>query len=93
MNDRLINGPQGSMRLTDDRNLWVNNIPAVQEEVVPYINGDSSFDNQFREFVDAIATGRTPPQSSAEEARTVVALMEQPTHPKRPGSPSTSTPT
>ncbi|ABG99257.1 probable NADH-dependent oxidoreductase (plasmid) [Rhodococcus jostii RHA1] len=75
VNDRLINGPQGSMRLTDDRNLWVNNIPAVQEEVVPYINGDSSFDNQFREFVDAIATGRTP-QSSAEEARTVVALME-----------------
>lgn len=75
VNDRLINGPLGSMRLTDDRNLWVNNAQTVTEEVTSYINGDSSFNIQFREFVDAVRTGRAP-QSSAEEARTVVALME-----------------
>ncbi|KXX61623.1 Gfo/Idh/MocA family protein [Rhodococcus sp. LB1] len=75
VNDRLINGPKGSMRLTDDRNLWLNNTQTVTEELTPYINGDSSFNNQFREFVDAIRKGRVP-QSSAEEARSVVALME-----------------
>lgn len=75
VNDRWINGPAGSMQLGDDRNLSINGKMTVQQEVTPYIHGDSSFERQFREFVSAITEKRTP-QSSAAEARVVVAVME-----------------
>lgn len=75
VNDRLVNGPLGSLRLVDDRNLWINDRPAAHEPVIPYINGDPSFENQFREFAGAIRDGRAP-QASAQEVRTVVAVME-----------------
>ena len=46
--------PDGSMRLTDDRNLWVGEDLVVSEQVVPYISGDSAFEQQFIEFVTAV---------------------------------------
>ncbi|OKH77842.1 Gfo/Idh/MocA family protein [Mycolicibacterium sp.] len=75
VNDRLINGPDGSMRLTDDRNLWVGEDLVVSEQVVPYISGDSAFEQQFIEFVTAVREQRAP-QSGLAEARTVVAVMQ-----------------
>jgi UDP-N-acetyl-2-amino-2-deoxyglucuronate dehydrogenase len=75
VNDRRINGPHGSIRLIDDRNLWIDGNVAATEEVTPYIHGDSAFDAQFAEFVSAIREDRVP-VSSAHEARTVVAIMQ-----------------
>lgn len=75
VNDRLVNGPNGSLRLLDDRTLWVNDRLEVEEPVKPYIEGDASFERQLREFVGAIREDRVPP-ASAREVRTVVAVME-----------------
>ncbi|MDN5854829.1 MAG: Gfo/Idh/MocA family oxidoreductase [Actinomycetia bacterium] len=75
VNHRWINGPAGSLQLIDDRNLWHDGNQIVSEEVTPYIDGDASFRNQFDEFVSAIGEQR-PPESSAVEARAVVAVME-----------------
>ncbi|HET7415635.1 MAG TPA: Gfo/Idh/MocA family oxidoreductase [Arthrobacter sp.] len=75
VNERWVVGPNGMMRLVDDRNLWVNGRAEVAEEVVPYIGGDSSFNNQFREFASAIAEGRRP-LTAGEDILTGVAVME-----------------
>lgn len=75
VNDRRVNGPDGSVLLLDDRNLWVDGQSVVSEELTPYIDGDSAFDAQFVEFAAAIAEGRLP-ASDAYHARTVVAIME-----------------
>lgn len=75
VNDRWISGPAASMRLSDDRNLWIDGRPIVQQEVTPYIEGDISFERQFREFVSAVREGRDP-LASASEVRPVVAVME-----------------
>lgn len=74
VNERIVNAPDGSIRLTDDRNLWIDGDQVVAEEVTPYIEGDSAFDAQFVEFASAIAEGRLP-LSNAYEARRVVAIM------------------
>ncbi|HXV92128.1 MAG TPA: Gfo/Idh/MocA family oxidoreductase [Pseudonocardia sp.] len=86
VNDRWINGPGGTMRLTDDRNLWIDGAPVVEEEVVPYIHGDASFRRQFREFAEAVTTGRVP-QASAAEVRPVAAVMEAALRSARTGRP------
>lgn len=75
VNESLIIGPNGTMRLVDDRNLWLNGEQIVTEEVKPHIKGDPSFDNQFREFVSAIREGREP-LASAEEVRGVTQILE-----------------
>jgi UDP-N-acetyl-2-amino-2-deoxyglucuronate dehydrogenase len=75
VNDRLVNGPHGSLRLLDDRTLWVNDDLKLEEPVTPYIQGDASFENQIREFAGAIRERRAP-RASAEEVRPVVGLLE-----------------
>jgi predicted dehydrogenase len=75
VNERIVNTPDASIRLTDDRNLWVNGNAVVTEELTPYIEGDSAFDAQFVEFATAIHEERLP-MSNAYEARTVVAVMQ-----------------
>lgn len=42
---------------------------------MPYISGDSAFEQQFIEFVTAVREQRAP-QSGLAEARTVVAVMQ-----------------
>jgi predicted dehydrogenase len=75
VNLRWINGPNGSLRLADDRNLWHNGQQVVQEDLTPYIEGDASFRGQFAEFVSAVREGR-PARPSAAEGRQVVAILE-----------------
>lgn len=86
VNDRWITGPKGAMRLTDDRNLWLDGVPLVQQEVTPYLEGDASFERQFREFADAIATKRIP-QASAREVRPVAAVLEAALRSQQTGLP------
>lgn len=74
-NDCRINGPDGTVLLRDDRNLWICGNAVVEEQVTPYIQGDSSFEQQFREFADAVANKRVP-QASAREVRPVAAVLE-----------------
>ncbi|MCF6378137.1 Gfo/Idh/MocA family oxidoreductase [Nocardioides KLBMP 9356] len=75
VNLRWVNGPNGSLHLSDDRNLWRDGVPVVGEEITPYIEGDASFRAQFAEFVNAVREGR-PARPSAEDGRRVVAIME-----------------
>lgn len=75
VNEMWINGANGSLQLSDDRNLSVNGLERVREEVTPYIAGDASFNAQFQEFAAAIVESREP-RSSAAEARQIVEVME-----------------
>lgn len=74
VNERWIVGPKGCMQLTNDRTLTLDGQTLVSAELKDYIDGDESFDAQFREFVSAIREGRTP-QSSAAEVRPVVVVL------------------
>jgi len=75
VNERWIVGPNGMMKVVDDRNLWLNGEPVVQEEVTPYLEGDAGFAGQFGEFASAIREKRTP-LASAEEGRPVIQVLE-----------------
>jgi predicted dehydrogenase len=75
VNERWIVGPKGSMRLVHDRTLWVGEEKVIDEELVPYIEGDASFDGQFREFALSIREGREP-MASGQEVVAVVEVME-----------------
>ncbi|WP_033290693.1 Gfo/Idh/MocA family protein [Amycolatopsis jejuensis] len=86
VNDRWITGPRGTMRLTDDRTLLVDGELVAHEAVTPYIDGDVSFDRQFREFADAIVQQRQP-QASAREVRPVAAVLEAALRSHRTGLP------
>jgi predicted dehydrogenase len=86
VNDRWITGPAGSLKLTDDRNLWVDGVPVVEEPVTPYLDGDVSFERQFREFMDAVRTGREP-VAAAREVRPLAVVMEAAERSQRTGEP------
>ena len=73
-NERWMIGPKGTMHLSHDRSLFVGGKPVVEGKLSAYIDGDESFDNQFREFVMAIRAGRAP-IASAEEVRPVVEVL------------------
>jgi predicted dehydrogenase len=73
-NERWIIGRAGNMHLVHDRTLWMGEEKVVDGKFTPYIEGDESFDAQFREFVTAIAEGRQP-LSSAQEARPVMEVL------------------
>lgn len=75
INERIIVGPQGMMKLINDRELWINGEKVVEEPVTSYIDGDVSFERQFREFAIAIRDGRKP-MASAEDVRTSVQVLE-----------------
>ncbi len=73
-NERWIVGPKGSLHLTHDRTLRADGATVVEEALTPYIDGDASFVNQFREFASAIREGRKP-LADAAEVRPVVAVL------------------
>ena len=75
VNESWIIGPNGMMKLVDDRNLWLNGEQIVNEPPRPYIDGDSSFEGQFREFVSAVRENRVP-LTSAEFIRPVTQVLE-----------------
>ncbi len=74
-NESYIIGPDGMMKLVDDRNLWLNGEQIVAEEARPYIDGDPAFEGQFREFIAAIRENRRP-MASGEELRPVTQILE-----------------
>ncbi|MBN8954989.1 MAG: Gfo/Idh/MocA family oxidoreductase [Rhizobiales bacterium] len=74
-NERWIIGPKGSMHLVHDRTLWIEGKKVVEGKLTPYIEGDESFDNQFKEFASAIFEGRLP-LASAHEVRPVIRVLE-----------------
>lgn len=73
-NERWIVGPHGDMQLTNDRTLLADGERVVDGRLTAYIDGDESFDGQFREFATAIREGRAP-MASAEETRAVVEVL------------------
>ena len=73
-NERWIVGPKGSMQLTHDRKLSLNGEVVMDGKLTAYIDGDESFDGQFREFALAIREGRAP-LASAREVRPVVRVL------------------
>ncbi|MCE0763605.1 Gfo/Idh/MocA family oxidoreductase [Pseudonocardia kujensis] len=75
VNDRWITGPDATLRLTDDRTLHQDGTCLLEEPVTPYIEGDSAFRAQFREFADAVLDKREP-LASAREVRSVSAVLE-----------------
>jgi predicted dehydrogenase len=75
VNERWVVGPKGTMHLSDDRTLSLGGKIIVQGKLVPYIEGDESFDNQFREFATAILENRVP-LASAKEVRPAVEVLQ-----------------
>lgn len=75
LNDTFVIGPNGTMRLQQDRNLWLNGQELLLEKAEDYLEGDSSFENQFKEFAIAIREGRNP-QASGAEVRDVTRVLE-----------------
>ena len=73
-NERWMTGPRGTMHLVHDRSLFVGEERIVDGKLTAYIDGDESFDGQFREFASAIREGRTP-LASAREVRPVVEVI------------------
>lgn len=73
-NERWIIGPKGTLHLTHDRTLAVDGDIVIEADLTPYIEGDQSFDGQFREFADAIRQGRAP-LAAADEVRPVVKVL------------------
>jgi len=85
-NERFITGPDGAMRLVDDRTLYLNGEQLVHEPVTPYIDGDPSFEAQMREFAAAVAAHREP-QASAREVRPVTVVLQAALESQRTGLP------
>jgi predicted dehydrogenase len=75
VNDRWITGPEGVLRLIDDRTLHLDGTCLLDEPVTPYIEGDSAFRAQFREFAEAVLDKRVP-LASAREVRPVSAVLD-----------------
>jgi predicted dehydrogenase len=75
INDRWITGPEGVLRVTDDRTVHLNGTCLIEEPVTPYIEGDHAFRAQFREFAEAVLDKRVP-LASAREVRPVAAVLE-----------------
>lgn len=73
-NERWVVGPRASLQLTNDRTLLIDGERIVAGKPSAYIDGDESFDAQFREFALAIREGRAP-MASGEETRGVVAVL------------------
>lgn len=86
INERVIVGPNGMMRLINDRELWINGKLEVSEPVTPYIEGDVSFERQFREFAEAILARRQP-VATAREVRPSVQILEAALQSAKSGQP------
>jgi predicted dehydrogenase len=75
INERFIVAAGGTMRMTDETRLVVNDQVVVDEVYGPYLQGGPNFDAQMREFLTAIRDGRTP-IASASEVRTCIEVLE-----------------
>jgi predicted dehydrogenase len=74
VNERWIVGPSGMMHLRDDRVLTYDGDVISETPLTPYIDGDPSFDEQFRRFAECIRK-KLPPQPSGNDGRNVVKIL------------------
>ena len=84
INERLIVAAHGTMRMTDETRLIVNDQLVVDETYGPYLQGGPNFDAQMREFLTAIREKRTP-IASAREVRTCIEVLDAARHAIRTG--------
>lgn len=75
VNERYIVGSSGSMRIANDRDLWVNGELRVKEDLADYLQGGSNFKRQMLEFVQAIREKREP-IASGRQVREVIRVLE-----------------
>lgn len=75
VNERFIVGSSGGMRISNDRELWVNGELRVKEELASYLQGGSNFNRQMLEFVQSIREEREP-LASGRQVREVVRVLE-----------------
>ena len=75
VNERWVVGARGTLRIVDDRELWVGEERRVGEATSGYLAGGPNFVRQMHEFVRAIAEGREP-IASGREVRQVVRVLE-----------------
>ncbi|HTU03057.1 MAG TPA: Gfo/Idh/MocA family oxidoreductase [Candidatus Sulfotelmatobacter sp.] len=75
INERFILAAKGTMRMTDETRLMVNDRVVVDEVYGPYLEGGPNFDAQTREFLTAIRERRTP-IAAASEVRTCVEVLD-----------------
>jgi len=68
-NERIIIGTEGTMRISDEKDLWVNDRQVVSEDYGNYLEGGINFDRQIREFCMAIRESREPIASGREIIR------------------------
>lgn len=68
-NERLIIGTKGTMRIRDEKDLWVGDKLTVSEPYGNYLDGGVNFDRQIREFCTAILEKREPIASGREIIR------------------------
>jgi predicted dehydrogenase len=74
INERWITAPEGSLRLSRDRTLWIHGKAVVEGREEEHLEGDQGFNNQFREFACAIREGRQPIAAAAEVRATIEVL-------------------
>ena len=75
INERFILAARGTMKMTDETGLIVNDDVVIDEVYGPYLQGGPNFDAQMREFVTSIRERRTP-IASATEVRASVEVLE-----------------
>ncbi|WP_292619819.1 Gfo/Idh/MocA family oxidoreductase [Mesorhizobium sp.] len=75
-NDQWIVGPKGTLRILNDRSLFVNGELLTESEPEEYLQGDISFERQFRAFAESVL-GKKPPLITAEENRVTIEAMEK----------------
>lgn len=68
-NERIIIGTKGTMRIRDEKDLWIGSELAVTEEYGNYLEGGVNFDRQIQEFCSAIIENREPLASGSEIIR------------------------
>lgn len=70
-NERIIVGTNGTMRIKDEKDLWIADELMVTEPYGSYLDGGVNFERQMAEFCEAIIDGREPIASGRE----IVTLM------------------
>lgn len=65
-NERIIIGTKGTMRIKDEKDLWVGSELVITEEYGNYLEGGINFDRQIQEFCSAILENREPLASGRE---------------------------
>jgi len=76
INEKIIIGTKGTIRVINDNELWLNDsLVGKFSGEMNYLKGGSNFVRQMEEFINAIRYNKTP-LACAEECRKVVEVVE-----------------